>query len=118
MRYNIHMKHEMGLQPKYFDYIKNGTKRIELRLFDEKRRRIRIGDIIEFTNPGGESFEARVVGLLKYGSFEDLFADFDISILADASMTKRELLDVLNGFYSLEKQKELGVVGIRIEVLE
>ena len=33
-------------------------------------------------------------------------------------MTKRELLDVLNGFYSLEKQKELGVVGIRIEVLE
>ena len=118
LRYNICMKHEMGLQSKYFDYIRNGTKRIELRLFDEKRRRIRIGDIIEFTNPGGESLEVRVVGLLRYRSFEDLFADFDISILADASMTKRELLDVLNGFYPLEKQKELGVVGIRIEVLE
>ena len=25
----------MGLQPKYFDYIRNGTKRIELRLFDK-----------------------------------------------------------------------------------
>ena len=41
------MKHEMGLQSKYFDYIKNDTKRIELRLFDEKRQKIRLGDIIE-----------------------------------------------------------------------
>ena len=37
MSYNVCMKHEMGLQSNYFDYIKNGTKRIELRLFDEKR---------------------------------------------------------------------------------
>ena len=111
------MKHEMGLQPKYFDYMKNGTKRIELRLFDEKRQKIRLGDIIEFTNPDGEMLAVKVVGLLRYGSFEDLFKDFDIAVLADESMTKRELLDVLNGFYPLEKQNEMGVVGIRVEVL-
>ena len=111
------MKHEMGLQSKYFDYIKNGTKRIELRLFDEKRQRVRLGDIIEFTNPDGEKLLVKVVGLLRYGSFVDLFRDFDISILTDASMTKRELLDVLNGFYPLEKQDEMGVVGIRVEVV-
>ena len=29
--------HEMNLQPRYFDYMKDGTKRIELRLYDEKR---------------------------------------------------------------------------------
>ena len=112
------MKHEMNLQSKYFDYIKNGTKRIELRLFDEKRRRIQIGDIVEFANPEGELLEVRVVGLLRYDSFEDLFKDFDISVLADASMTKRELLDVLNRLYPLEKQAELGVVGIRVEVAD
>ena len=111
------MKHEMGLQSKYFDYIKNGTKRIELRLFDEKRQKIRLGDIIEFTNPDGEALAVKVVGLLRYGSFEDLFKDYDISILADESMTKRELLDVLNGFYPLGKQNEMGVVGIRVEVV-
>ena len=27
------------------------------------------------------------------------------------------MLDVLNGFYTLEKQNEMGVVGIRVEVL-
>lgn len=111
------MKHEMGLQSKYFDYIKNGTKRIELRLFDEKRQKIKLGDNIEFTSPDGETFVVKVVGLLRYGSFEDLFKDYDISILADASMTKRELLDVLNGFYPVEKQAEFGVMGIRVEVL-
>ena len=28
----------------------------------------------------------------------------------------QELLDVLKGFYPLEKQNEMGVVGIRVEV--
>jgi len=27
------------------------------------------------------------------------------------------MLDVLNGFYPLEKQNEMGVVGIRVEVV-
>lgn len=65
VRYNIGMKHEMGLQTRYFNYIKNGTKRIELRLFDEKRKRIRIGDTIEFTNPEGKSLGVKVVGLFE-----------------------------------------------------
>ena len=82
-----------------------------------KRQKIRLGDIVEFANPDGEKLLVRVVGLLRYGSFEDLFKDYDISILADESMTKRELLDVLNGFYPLEKQNEMGVVGIRVEVV-
>lgn len=35
------MNHEMKLQPKYYDFIFNGTKRIEIRLNDEKRRIIK-----------------------------------------------------------------------------
>ena len=95
--------HEMSLQPKYFDFIKDGTKRIELRLYDEKRQSIQIGDIIEFAKSDDEKFKAEIVGLLRYNSFADLFEDFDISILADASMTKQELLEVLGEFYSEEK---------------
>ena len=36
--------HEMKLQPKFFDFIKYGTKRIELRLYDDKRRNIELED--------------------------------------------------------------------------
>lgn len=107
----------MNLQPKYFDFIKDGTKRIELRLYDEKRRSIQLGDIIEFAKSENEKFKAEVIGLLRYDSFADLFEDFDISILADASMTKQELLEVLGEFYSEEKQAEFGVIGIRIKLI-
>ena len=107
--------HEMNLQPKYFDFIKDGTKRIELRLYDEKRRSIQLGDIIAKFDD--EKFKAEVVGLLRYNSFANLFEDFDISILADSSMTKQELLEVLGEFYSEEKQVEFGVIGIRIKLI-
>lgn len=109
--------HEMSLQPKYFDFIKDGTKRIELRLYDEKRRSIQLGDIIEFAKSDDEKFKAEVIGLLRYNSFADLFEDFDISILADSSMTKQELLEALGEFYTEEKQAEFGVIGIRIELV-
>ena len=107
----------MSLQPKYFDFIKDGTKRIELRLYDEKRQSIQLGDIIEFAKSDDEKFKAEVIGLLRYNSFADLFEDFDISILADSSMTKQELLEALGEFYTEEKQAEFGVIGIRIELV-
>ena len=107
----------MNLQPKYFDFIKDGTNRIELRLYDEKRQSIQLGDIIEFAKSDDEKFKAEVVGLLRYNSFADLFEDFDISILADSSMTKQELLEVLGEFYTEEKQAEFGVIGIRIKLI-
>ena len=44
-----------------------------------------------------------------------LFKDFDIEMLADRSMSKQELLNVLEEFYTPEKQEQYGVVGIRIE---
>ena len=90
------MIHEMKLQPEYFNFILNGTKRIEIRLNDEKRQ---------------------VIGLLRYNSFEEMFKDYDISILSDKSMTKEELISVLEQFYTKEKQEKYGVLGIRIELI-
>ena len=107
----------MNLQSKYFDFIKNGTKRIELRLYDEKRQQIKLGDSIEFLKSENEKFKAKVIGLLRYETFSDLFNDFDISVLADQSMTKQELLNVLQEFYTPEKQAQYGVLGIRLELL-
>ena len=65
-----------------------------------------------------ENIRVRVLGLLRYQSFADLFKDFDISVLADKTMTKEELLNVLQEFYTIEKQKEYGVLGIRIEKIQ
>ena len=102
------MIHEMKLQPEYFNFILNGTKRIEIRLNDEKRQNIKLGDKIKFLKEPdlNESFEAQVIGLLRYNSFEEMFKDYDISILSDKSMTKEELISVLEQFYTKEKQEK------------
>ena len=113
------MEHIMKLQPEYYNFILNGTKRIELRLFDEKRQQIKIGDTIIFLKEPTleENIKVKVIGLLRYDNFKDLFNDFDISILSDKKMTKKELLNVLEQFYTKEKQKQYGVLGIRIELI-
>ena len=113
------MEHEMKLQLEYYNFILNGTKRIEIRLYDEKRQQIKIGDVIKFLKEPelNDSFNAKVVGLLRYNSFEEMFKDFDISILSDESMTKDELISVLEQFYTKEKQEKYGVLGIRIELI-
>lgn len=76
-----------------------------------------LGILLSLRKSDDEKFKAEVVGLLRYKSFADLFEDFDISILADNSMTKQELLEVLGEFYSEEKQVEFGVIGIRIKLI-
>src|SRR5574344_1643506 len=109
------MEHEMKLQPEYYNFILNGTKRIEIRLYDKKRQQIKIGDTIKFLKEPelNETINAKVTGLLRYYSFDTMFKDFDIDILSDKSMTKEQLKNVLEQFYTKEKQEQYGVLGIR-----
>lgn len=113
------MIHEMKLQPEYYEYIKMGTKRIELRLNDEKRQKIKIGDKIKFLKEPDlkEYFECVVIDLLKYNNFNELFNDYDIKVLADENVNKQEFLKTLEKFYSKKDQEHYGVLGIKIEKL-
>ena len=43
------MLHQMNLHPAPFSLVESGLKTIELRLYDEKRRQIAVGDTILFT---------------------------------------------------------------------
>lgn len=110
------MNHEMKLQPKYYDFILNGTKRIEIRLNDEKRKTIKVGDTITFYKEQllNESFNVKIVNLYRYNNFNELFDNFDITLLADKSISKEELLNELEKFYLKEKQEQYGVLGIEV----
>jgi len=111
--------HEMKLQSEFFDYILNGSKRIELRLFDDKRKCIKLGDTIKFFREPDlvDFFDVKVIGLLNYDSFLNLINDFDIKVLASSSYDSSRLLDVLESFYSKEAQSKDGVLGIRFELI-
>ena len=38
----------MKLQPNYYNYMLHGTKRIEIRVYDEKRKNLNLGETITF----------------------------------------------------------------------
>ena len=111
--------HTMKLRTRYFDYIKSGSKRIEVRLNDEKRKEIKIGDeiIFEELTEKPRYLKTKVVDLYYEDNFCNLLDAYDIKLFASKKTTKEELLDVLNEIYSIEKQTKYGVVGIRIEII-
>lgn len=111
--------YNMKLLPQYFNYIKNGTKRLELRLNDEKRKELEINDLIIFEKLSDdiEYLNTKVKKIYKYNNFKDLVNDFDIELIADKSITKDELLLTLNEIYTTEQQDKYGVLAIEIELI-
>lgn len=69
------MIHEMKLNESPFERIKNGTKTIEFRLYDEKRKKVKIEDKIEFSKLPDlqEKILAQVIDIYKDKSFKNLF---------------------------------------------
>ena len=114
------MVHNMKLQPEPFNKIQNGQKTIELRLLDEKRQLVNVGDIIEFVNMKDETQKivTEVIALHKFENFKQLYKSlplekcgYEKNEIANADPKDMEL------FYSSDKQKKYGVVGIELKLL-
>ena len=118
MTENAPRVHEMRLDDEPFARIASGEKTIELRLFDEKRQALRLGDMIRFTRRrGGDALTVRVVGLCRFASFDELYKALPLdkcgyapSELAGASAADMER------YYPREAQEKYGVVGICVEI--
>jgi ASC-1-like (ASCH) protein len=104
--------HNLQLATKPFLAIRNGDKTIESRLYDGKRQLIQIGDEIVFTNRENteDTLSVRVIGLLRYASFDDLFSHNDQTKFGGSSID--ELLIQIREFYSTTDEQEYGVIGI------
>ena len=111
------MKHEMKLNNEPFECIKNGTKTIELRLNDEKRKLLTVGDYIEFINRvTNEKLLVEVIDLFKYNSFEELYKHFN-KIEMGYSINEEANPKDMENYYSKEEQEKYGVLGIKIKKL-
>lgn len=111
------MKYEMKLNNEPFKAIKNGTKTLELRLNDEKRKQLIVGDYIEFTNRvTNEKLLVEVIDLFKYNSFEELYKHFN-KIEMGYSINEEANPKDMENYYSKEEQEKYGVLGIKIKKL-
>jgi ASC-1-like (ASCH) protein len=108
------MIHQMRLHPLPFEQIKNGSKTIEVRLNDEKRQQIKVGDEIEFSSRSEpeDKITTKVVNLLYFPTFSKLFDAYPPEVFGATS--KEELVGIYK-YYTIEEEKRYGVVGIKIK---
>ena len=107
------MLHKMKLNESPFERIKNGTKTIEFRLYDEKRQQIKVGDQIEFSKLPNlqEKLLVDVVELYREDTFENLFR----KLYNDEQEITRKT-KAMYEIYSPEKEQQYGILGIKIKI--
>lgn len=112
------MLHSMKLKDEPFHSITAGYKTIELRLFDEKRRALKVGDFIEFTNIDSPDLTVtkRINALYRFASFEDLYSFLPLLSCGYTPFTlPYAKAEDMQAYYTKEEQDKHGVVGIELE---
>lgn len=113
------MHHEMNLRPSPFGMIADGRKCWELRLNDEKRRTIAVGDTITFSCTADERrVTVRVTALRPFADFAALYAALP---LLECGYTPENVTTAdprdMEQYYPPEKQHQNGVLAIGVERL-
>lgn len=110
------MLHKMTLRDKPFQQIKSGKKDIEMRLYDEKRSKIKARDQIEFTNTEtNEKLLVNVVAIHIFNNFTELYKSFSKTRLGYGLKEKANPSDMLE-YYNQGLQDIYRVVGIEIKL--
>lgn len=111
------MTHFMKLDPAPFYAIRSGEKIFELRLFDEKRRKLAVNDFIEFTNTKNRAkrIRAKVTALHRFDSFEALFRSLPPERCGyPKGASPEDCAKGMEAYYTPEAQAEWGVLGIEL----
>lgn len=112
---NLDCRFSMSVRHKYFELIKSGQKDIELRAYDEKRKKIKVGDkflLFDAENPDAHII-CEVLNMHVAPDFKSLFEIIDIKRSGFQNLD--ELMDVITKFVSREELQREQVVGIEIK---
>lgn len=112
---NIDCRFSISVRHNYFEMIKSGIKDIELRAYDEKRKKIKVGDkflLFDAENPDAHIL-CEVLDMHVAPDFESLFKKIDIRRSGFANLD--ELINTVTKFVSREKLASEPVVGMEIK---
>ena len=110
--------HAMKLRPIPFDAIQSGKKTVELRLYDEKRQKIKVGDIIFFVQTETEeTIRAEVTGLRKYADFKALYAAENPTAMGYSEGETADPRD-MSQYYDEVEIKKYGTLAIEIKRID
>jgi ASC-1-like (ASCH) protein len=112
------MRHEMTLFKEPFNKIRDKQKSIEVRLNDEKRQNIKVGDIITFYKlpQKTETVTVKVLDKLPFERFEQLYRSFDFSLFGCQGYVMKRMIDETYDIYTREQEEKYGALGIKISL--
>ncbi|MCQ2562416.1 MAG: NUDIX domain-containing protein [Alphaproteobacteria bacterium] len=112
---NLRCRFSISVRHNYFKMITSGHKDIELRAYDEKRKKIKIGDKFLLFNAEipDEYIICEVLDMHIAQNFESLFNKIDIKRSGFANLD--ELINTVTKFVSREKLASEPVVGMEIK---
>lgn len=114
------MQTSMKLLAVPFEKMKSGLKTVEIRLYDEKRQDLQVGDTIEFSKLPNldEKITVEVVKLLKYASFRDLIHNYGMEYYGyPKDYSVENFITSIYTIYSKEEEENVGVLGIQVKTL-
>ena len=84
---------ELRLDEDIFEIVKNGTKRVEVRLYDKKRELMKVGNTLTFYKRPllEEIINTKIIGLQRFKTIEELLNKYEMKeIYTKASQAQRE----------------------------
>ncbi len=109
---NIHVMHLRSLR---FEQIANGTKTIEVRIYDEKRQKLKVGDNIQFIN---NEFPNKIItktikDIIKFPTLTELFQKVSLAEAGYPLGTSIEESTIdTQQYYNQIEEIRFGVVAI------
>lgn len=114
----VYPAHQMKLRPAPFAAIQSGHKTVELRLNDEKRQKIKVGDTIVFTQTETEeTLRAVVSDIRQYPDFEALYQAEDPLAIGYTEGETADPID-MNQYYNDDEIRRYGVLAVEIRRMD
>ena len=118
------MEHQMHLYEQAFNLVYFGLKTIELRIYDDKRKQISVGDLITFINltKPDETIVVRVISNRSFIGFHELFLWVNPTLCGwPDGISHADAANYMVNFYKqqdkLELLRKLGAVAIEFELV-
>ena len=105
------------LHKEVFDIVQDGIKDVEVRLNDEKRRKLSVGDRLVFISRENyiDKITAIVKKLVYFKDFVEVTNTYEMKRIYLENTSLVEYLQLMSKFYSKEDQEKYGVVAIEFE---
>ncbi|MDE6294234.1 MAG: ASCH domain-containing protein [Clostridiales bacterium] len=112
--------HYMNLASEPFRLVESGKKTVEVRLYDDKRKKIKRHDkiVFMFCDYVKNMLTTRVTGIKRFNTFAELMQSDLFDKTGLQGYTPESAAEAMYKYYTPEQEKKYGVLAIEIELIK